>query len=43
MEELNINKILNRDDKASYIKEVLHASEIINGILSLIMYINIYD
>ena len=28
MEELNINKILNRDDKASYIKEVLHDFEV---------------
>ena len=28
MEGLNINKILNRDDKASYIKEVLHDFEL---------------
>jgi DNA polymerase III delta prime subunit len=28
MEELNINKILNRDDKSSYIKEVLHDFEV---------------
>jgi hypothetical protein len=28
MEELNVNKILSRDDKASYIKQVLHEFEI---------------